>query len=161
MTRSRRLRPPVAGFNPIYMALAFGWFVAVLWVNSEPSTSIDPITRWWKNIPQFDKLVHFGFYSVMAALLWRATMPERGGVLPPVRKPMLFVFLVPALIGLIDELHQLFVPGRWCDPLDLAANWVGATVAVTIGAFHYGQNGGLRWEDYEDGNLFSFQESPE
>jgi len=68
----------------------------------------------------FDKLVHFGYYGVMAALL------AHGVGLPWVIVPLI---LVP-VIGAADEWHQSFIPGREASVWDWLADELGTVVAV-------------------------------
>ena len=41
-------------------------------------------------------------------------------------------YLFGALYAFSDELHQLFVPGRSCDPLDFLADSMGIAVGIVI-----------------------------
>jgi VanZ family protein len=75
-----------------------------------------------------DKWVHAGVYAVLAGLiLWAMT----GGEWRRLRWRMAAgATAACALYGLSDEAHQLFVPGRQFDLLDLAADASGAALAA-------------------------------
>lgn len=69
-----------------------------------------------------DKLMHMVAYAMLASLAWFAVRAHR-------RAP-LSAFLMAALYGGIDELHQSFVPGRSASGLDLLADTLGALACV-------------------------------
>ena len=78
-------------------------------------------------LPWRDKGVHFVEYGAMGFFIAHAiatTWPGRGiaGIVVSV--------LMTVMLGLLDELHQAFVPGRSSDVLDLVADGAGALVAV-------------------------------
>lgn len=128
---------PMRRFNRAYLSLAVVWTGFVLYLNSQPSTFFEGVTfKWYHAIPHLDKLVHFTMYGVMAALLWNAVTRLPRGVLPPVSRPGWFVFLTAAIVGLMDELNQLTVPGRSADGWDLAVDWFAAGVVVAIAVFY-------------------------
>jgi VanZ family protein len=99
----------------LYMALIF----AASSVSHPPdlSTSIG------------DKGAHGLLYSGLAALMVRALaggwQPFGGGI-------GLAAVAYSILYGATDEIHQLFVPNRTADVKDLAADAVGAAVAVLL-----------------------------
>lgn len=74
-----------------------------------------------------DKVKHFITYAILGALIWRALGRKRAKwwqiVIPAI---------IAAIYGASDELHQKFVPGRSCDPLDWAADTFGAFTAAVI-----------------------------
>ena len=47
-------------------------------------------------------------------------------------KPGYYSVLTSALYGIIDEVHQYFIPGRYCDVLDLLSNFVGIILAFLL-----------------------------
>jgi VanZ family protein len=76
-----------------------------------------------------DKGGHAILYSGLAALIVRALAGgwrRFGGV------TAVAAVLYSMLYGVSDELHQLFVPTRMADVNDLAADTVGAAVAVVL-----------------------------
>ena len=70
-----------------------------------------------------DKVVHGGVFFVLSALLALAT-----------GRPLLAALLA-TLYGASDELHQLLVPGRQADLLDLLADGVGSALGALSVAF--------------------------
>jgi len=45
---------------------------------------------------------------------------------------LLSAFLISFLYGSIDEIHQLFIPGRSCDILDLTADTIGVLAGIIL-----------------------------
>jgi VanZ family protein len=72
--------------------------------------------------PPLDKLSHFTYYGIMAALL------AHGVGLPWLIVPLI---LVP-VIGAGDEWHQSFIPGRDASLWDWLADEAGTVVAVFL-----------------------------
>jgi VanZ family protein len=82
----------------------------------------------------FDKLVHFAEFAVLGFFLAFGSFSGRK---PADRERRLRDFAVlwaiGAGLGLLDEFHQMFVPGRNPDLADAAADALG--VALGIGLF--------------------------
>jgi VanZ family protein len=107
---------PVVG----YMAILFG-FSSLSRLPSPPG-----------DLSFYD--VHIAAYTVLGALTARAlaagrmrnvTWPVVGGAIA-----------ISSLYGVTDEYHQLFVPGRAFDLLDIAADTLGSVVgASAVGAW--------------------------
>ena len=75
-----------------------------------------------------DKLLHFGAYALLGILFYRAfaTLPIKSNP-----NKVIFVSIVSAVLyGISDEIHQYFVPSRYADILDVAANTLGSICGV-------------------------------
>ncbi len=78
-----------------------------------------------------DKLFHAVAYGVLAILAYRAFLNQE--ILAPLRRsPFLSSTLFAATYGVLDELHQYFVPGRTADVWDIVADAFGAIIFVAI-----------------------------
>lgn len=106
--------------------IALAWLPAILytgviwWLSSQP-VLIQGIERF----PFQDKGIHFLEYGGLCLTICYAvykTWPGRG-----VRAALAAV-LITAGLGLLDELHQAFVPSRSSDAEDLVADSLGALV---------------------------------
>lgn len=65
---------------------------------------------------------HVPAYALLGALLFL--------MLPAATRHRVAVAIVAAsAYGLADEIHQHFVPGRVCDPYDIASDTMGAAIA--------------------------------
>jgi VanZ family protein len=123
MDLARRLLPRVTRwpFALAWMALIFaGSSVPVEVATTQPL------------IP-FDKMAHFGEYSVLVFLfVGVARRHVRGGRIGPLLVGACIV--LGALYGASDEFHQRYTPGR--DPAldDLAADVIGSTAGAIAAA---------------------------
>ena len=96
---------------------------AVIWFLSS-----QPVLPKPKGLLGFDKFQHFAAYFALSAAIalwfslekWR----RRGLRLPA------FAAALASLYGLIDEIHQYFVPGRNCNVWDWLSDTLGALAAV-------------------------------
>lgn len=78
-----------------------------------------------------DKLKHFGGYFVLAALL-HLTLHFQRKIKKFYKKPLLWTLIITSVYGALDEIHQLFVPGRNAELLDWIADISGALLAVVV-----------------------------
>jgi VanZ family protein len=72
--------------------------------------------------------VHLVAYAGLGALAARATGTGLRGVS---WRAALGAILISSLYGVSDEYHQLFVPGRSFDVLDIAADTIGSVVGAS------------------------------
>ena len=72
-------------------------------------------------------LAHFCEFTVFGALLQNAF---RGHVRPWIAVGL--AILVGSLYGITDEIHQLFVPDRACDPIDWLVDTAGALLGALV-----------------------------
>jgi VanZ family protein len=110
----------------MYQLPALLWALVIVVGTSIPGEDIP-------DLPIFseDKLIHFGLYLLLASLSYRAF--HRQMRFPALQKsPGISTIVVIGVFALLDELHQLFVPGRSCDPFDWMADVLGACVLVLI-----------------------------
>jgi hypothetical protein len=77
-----------------------------------------------------DKLVHAAEYAGLAFLLARALLAS--GL--RLARAAVLAALLAALFGATDELHQVAVPNRDADPLDLVADAIGAAAGAAAAA---------------------------
>lgn len=78
-----------------------------------------------------DKIAHFATFGLIAALLWLSLL--RG-------YPMLVVAIASA-VGVADEFHQRFLPGRSASATDLATDILAAVVIVSLLEYTRQRNG--------------------
>jgi VanZ family protein len=106
----------VLGPVALYAAVIFA-------LSTIPGNRVPPI-----GVPGFDKVEHAILYGLLGLLLARAIR-----ALQPTLDPILCVIAVGYLAGfygVTDEIHQLFTPGRSCDPFDALADLVGGTLGA-------------------------------
>lgn len=81
-----------------------------------------------------DKLNHFGAYGLLSILLYlNLYFQDKIEVLN--KFPATFTVLIASIYGLLDEIHQMFVPGRSAEFLDWFADFSGSLIAVLIVRF--------------------------
>jgi len=78
--------------------------------------------------PWGDKIVHFIEYAVLSATALRAW--HKG--LRPRRNHYVLTFVLCALDAFSDELHQCWVPGRFFDLMDFAADVAGVIFGIIV-----------------------------
>lgn len=100
--------------------------MAVIWILS--SMSNPPVDV--SSLPFRDRGAHFlsfGSVAFWVAHGTMATVPRAHGL-----RVVCFAVLAAALWGLLDEIHQSFVPGRSPDIVDLAADTLGAIALASL-----------------------------
>ena len=97
----------------------------IVWLSSRPSYPFGI------SLPApFDKVAHLAAFGVLAAsteIAWRHTRPEM-----PVLRRLIVIFIVVAIFGASDEIHQHFVPGRACDFYDWMADATGGALGLAL-----------------------------
>lgn len=125
-------------------ALVIGWAAFIFFMSAHTGSDLDDgtglvasIKRWLAAAvapvfgPDTDVVsvaAHFSEYVVLGVLLCvalRQTWPGTRLALVAVA-----AIVLASLYGASDEFHQLFVPGRLCDPAD----WLTDTLGATLGA---------------------------
>jgi VanZ family protein len=99
----------------VYMAIIFS-------LSSQSSVPVGPQVS--------DKLLHFVAYLGLAVVVVRAVgrgLPARVGLVTAIA-----AWALTAGYGLLDEVHQMFVPGRVAAVDDLVADAVGALAGITL-----------------------------
>lgn len=99
-------------------------YTGLIWWLSAQNIAFKAI----ESVPLQDKGVHFGEYSVLGALMAHAVRVSW----PRQRLRYLAAFWLTCGLGLVDELHQVYVPGRMGDGRDLLADAIGAAVATLL-----------------------------
>jgi VanZ family protein len=80
--------------------------------------------------PLTDKHEHFFFYGVLAVMVLRAFTNARWRRITAAAALGAIAF--SAFYGVLNEVHQRFVPGRSYDVLDMIANTIGSVLAVGL-----------------------------
>jgi VanZ family protein len=113
------------------------WLPVLLWAGVIFMASSNPNpyqllpASWADHAELLGRYMHIGEYAILAALLLRALVWRREMSLG-----LLAVILgLSALYALSDETHQLFVPGRAFQLLDLALDVTGAVIGLLLYTF--------------------------
>ncbi|MEI7811876.1 MAG: VanZ family protein [Ignavibacteria bacterium] len=105
----------------VYFPLVIYW-IMLLMLTSIPGQST----------PDFgisDKIEHAVAYMILTVLLC-LTYQFQGKFKMLYRSPFVWTIATVALYGALDEIHQLFIPGRSCDIMDWMADITGAVLGL-------------------------------
>ena len=81
-----------------------------------------------------DKVVHFFAYLILSVLLYLSFIfQEKSSFIQ--RNAILLTLALATCYGVLDELHQMLVPGRSAELLDWIADALGAACGVLITSF--------------------------
>ncbi len=105
----------------ITMKRRIWWGLLILYAGAIFALSHAPIAAGEPPFPHFDKCLHAGEFALFFAVAWKA-----------LNRRVLTAFVLTAIYAGTDELHQLFVATRTASALDLAADLLGATLAVLV-----------------------------
>ncbi len=100
---------------PAFFIICCSWYIS--------SQSIVPM-------PSFnyaDKAIHFVCYAGLA--FWMAFAYKSKHLIP---KDIGIPIILTSVYGIIDEIHQSFVPGRSCSVFDWIADTTGAFLGVLV-----------------------------
>jgi len=130
MTPPRADQPPILNdeLPPAWLVLAARWrrLALALWIVGVASTVTFSLLP--KFAPPgeygFDKLIHGATYAALALLAHVAFAQRKNAVAAA-------LFMIP--LGCAIEVAQAFVPGRYGDIWDAAANSFGALAGVALG----------------------------
>ena len=101
-------------------ALAIGYALLILTVSSIPSREFPVGTPL-----HLDKIAHAVEYGILAILVCRAART-------PTSRDLVLIALFCTIYGVLDELHQHLIPGRFPSIWDAVADAVGCALAATI-----------------------------
>ena len=106
-----------------YRLPAFVWSIAIFGLSAIPGISS-------LHIPlRADKFIHGAIYFILCLLVWRAFFYQSR--CPFLRRWAIgAAFLYTIAYGILDEFHQVYVPGRTPDPMDVVADGTGALLCV-------------------------------
>ena len=107
----------------IYLPLGLYWIALFI------ATSIP--TEYIPAVGVSDKLNHFFAYLVLSVLLYLTFIFQEK--VPLLQEfPAVFTLLIGSVYGIVDELHQMLIPGRHAEVLDWIADFVGVIAGVLI-----------------------------
>ena len=114
-----------------YQFPAIGWAIMIFIVSSVPAKYIPSY-----KIFHYDKLIHISLFLNFGVLVYRALEPySQKNSFSWAR--ILFSISVVILYGVLDEIHQGYVPGRTIDIWDAAADTLGGILAALIVFLRY------------------------
>jgi VanZ family protein len=109
---------------------AVAWVAAILWMIAIFIMSSIPLYRLPRGPEYIPVLIHFFEFFILASLLiWALS----GGFGRRLHFITVFTALaVSVFYGMVDEFHQIFVPGRVPDAWDILLDTTGAVAACLL-----------------------------
>ena len=105
--------------KPFTLASVF-LMVALWFVSSRPVPHVDI------GFTFMDKVIHFAVFGSLGILCYLGARELR------MPHPLFYGALIASIYGVIDEIHQYFVPQRQCDHLDFVADMLGVVVLISV-----------------------------
>jgi VanZ family protein len=125
---------PAFYFNKRFLGIfSITWAIIIATISSIPNLPNPEIPESnWISF-RLDYLFHFFVFFILgiAVVLWQTP-----GKLKLARWSMAIIILAGSAFGIIDEVHQLIIPGRSYNPLDLIYNLFGYWAGVLL-TYHY------------------------
>lgn len=103
--------------------------LAVYWILISLSITISPDVLFKYNFN--DKLEHGISFFILTILVVLANLVQSKSKILN-NNPFYGAFLIVGLYGTASEIIQYFIPQRYCDYLDLTANFTGSGLAVAV-----------------------------
>ena len=108
----------------IYKNLFIFWSLVIITLTSIPKLQSPS-----EKIIGFDKIAHFGIYLVFSYLFIKM-FPEK-----EFHKTIKKLYLLAVFVPILDELHQIPIPGREFSVYDIFADMLGFMVIILIFRF--------------------------
>jgi VanZ family protein len=107
-----------------------GWVPVAVWAAVQLTLTSLPGKDLPVSIPHpLDWVGHWGLYGILGLLIARAAALREW----PWRR-LAVAALIVSCGAALDELHQLFIPGRSAEVLDWLSDTIGVTAGLTVGA---------------------------
>ncbi|MBU4202303.1 MAG: VanZ family protein [Candidatus Altiarchaeota archaeon] len=108
----------------IAWTLTVCYMVLIFLISSSPyMTQPSPLES--KEAPIVEHMIE---YSILGFLLLGSLSSKKMSD----KELVILAISISILYGISDEIHQFFVPGRYCDVIDVLANSVGSFIGVMI-----------------------------
>jgi VanZ family protein len=107
----------------IYIPLTVYWII-LFGATSYPTDAL----------PSFgvsDKVEHLSAFFILGILL-NLTLIFQNKYPKLKEKNTLYTILIGSIYGIFDELHQILIPGRFCEFLDFVSDFSGLVLAVVF-----------------------------
>lgn len=107
----------------VYLPLVFYW-ILLFTLTTLPTQSLPAVGV-------NDKLEHTLAYFGLSFLLYLTLLFQKKSVMLK-KYAMLFTILIVLFYGVLDEVHQLLIPGRSCELLDFLADMLGGVLGIVV-----------------------------
>ena len=107
----------------VYLPLIFYWII-LFTLTTLPAQSVP-------SVGVSDKIEHLLAYFVLSILLYLTLLFQKKSIMLK-NYAMLFTLLIVFTYGVLDEVHQLMIPGRSCELLDFLADVFGGIIGIIV-----------------------------
>ena len=115
--------------SPRFWLAGFLLWFGVLYLLS----SFSQVTDYSPPIDQFDKIAHFGYFFGGSGLLCAYLYRRQPTPTTHWKSLITTAVTIIAIVGILDEYHQTFTPGRsGNDPYDWLADVIGGIVGALV-----------------------------
>ena len=111
---------------PLVRILPAAWAMATIWWLSDRERLPEPPGFTFE---VWSVIGHFTIFGILGLAIWFG-LGMNSGLLN--RERQWYAIGIATLYGVIDELHQHFVPGRKPDVVDVVTDFLGAVVFVLL-----------------------------
>lgn len=135
-----------ASFVVLSWVVVFAWALFIFYASANTASNLNDgrslfalayqalqdlqIQLLGSDVDAIHPVAHFCEYAVFG-VLWANVLR----CYMPLPQACLLAIICASLYGITDEFHQLFVPGRMCDPLDWLVDTAGASVGSYLAFF--------------------------
>lgn len=115
----------------LFKYLFWIWLLVIFTLSSLPNIPTQKINIWDEPF-RLDYLEHFGVFGILGGffVIWKYDF-EKGFSI----KKEVWSLIAIIIFACLDEIHQIWIPGRTFNVLDLIYNITGLLAAYTIGPF--------------------------
>ena len=107
----------------VYLPLIFYW-ILLFTLTSLPSQSVPAVGV-------NDKVEHMLAYFGLSFLMYLALLFQKKSSLLK-NNALIFTLLFVLAYGILDEVHQLLIPGRSCELFDFMADMLGGIIGIIV-----------------------------
>jgi len=113
----------------LFRAIFWVWALVIFILSSLPNIPTQKVNIWDEPF-RLDYLEHFGVFAILGGLfvVWKMDHSLRFNI-----KNNWYFIAAIFLFAVIDEVHQIWVPGRTFNPLDFIYNMLGLVAAYSLG----------------------------
>ncbi|PIS30782.1 MAG: hypothetical protein COT43_00995 [Candidatus Marinimicrobia bacterium CG08_land_8_20_14_0_20_45_22] len=105
--------------------------LVIFLLSSMPQENVIRVDIW--NFDKVEHLIEYGIFGIFLMLAFANFQSEKVA-----RNAVWISLIIGILYAGTDEIHQLYVPGRFCSVYDLIAD----TIGIALGAYYFSKS---RW----------------
>jgi len=108
-------------YSKISWVITLFWGVAIFYISSLRFGGVSSALSWVSIVYHFSAFFCFSFFLLISSVRGRKN-----------NRIFILVILISVFYGILDELHQFFVPGRACTFFDVGIDSLGILFASMI-----------------------------